>query len=228
VSIRSGRASFTRSRGLRHRQSSARRGAVSVDGRTGPRDDEGLSRHGILAGDGVSAGPVERRVRQSPLERARETALRLLAVRSRSTFELSLQLRRRGVPDANVRAVVADLTGGGYLDDLAFARGWVATRAGARAYGVARLRRELREKGVAIPLIERAIREAYGEEDYSVTEERNARALIERRRPAYRHLPADVRTRRLAGFLERRGFSPHTITRVLGAAHRAAADAPDG
>ncbi len=210
MSIRSGDASSGRSARLHRRP--------GVPARTS----------GTPASDGVPAGARERPARERPLEGARETALRLLAVRSRSTFELTLQLRRRGVPDAHIRTVVADLTSRGYLDDRAFASGWVAARAGTRAYGVARLRRELHEKGVAMPLIEQAIREAYGEEDYSVTEERYARALIERRLPAYRHLPAGVHTRRLAGLLDRRGFSSATIARVLGAAHRTAADAPDG
>ncbi|HXX37488.1 MAG TPA: RecX family transcriptional regulator, partial [bacterium] len=73
---------------------------------------------------------------------------------------------------------------------------------------------------VAPALIEQAIREAFGGQDYSVIEERNARTLIEQRLRAYHHLSSNARVRRLAGLLERRGFSTATITRVLRAVRR--------
>jgi hypothetical protein len=69
------------------------------------------------------------------------------------------------------------LTGAGYLDDLAFARTWVTGRASSRPCGVQLLRRELREKGVASAIVEQAIREAYGGDELSVSEERYARAV---------------------------------------------------
>ncbi len=54
---------------------------------------------------------------------------------------------RRGAPRAVAAEVVADLVGRGYVDDAAFARHWVQTRA-ARGYGAARLRAELRARGL--------------------------------------------------------------------------------
>jgi len=52
--------------------------------------------------------------------------------------------------------VVADLTARGYLDDAAFAHHWAAARS-ARGYGPARLRAELRARGVGTPLIDAAL-----------------------------------------------------------------------
>jgi len=190
------------------------------DGRSFPVEVEEVSRCGIAVGDTVSSDVIDRLALHSLHVQARDAAMRLLATRPRSISELSFRLRQRGVQEAQIRGVVDDLSRLGYLDDLAFAREWVAARLGARPCGVAWLRRELREKGVAPALIEQAIREAFGGQDYSVIEERNARTLIEQRLRAYHHLSSNARVRRLAGLLERRGFSTATITRVLRAVRR--------
>jgi len=153
--------------------------------------------------------------RRDAYRRAREVAVRLLGARPRSTAELRARLRRAGVPLESAASVIADLTSDGYLDDLEFARAWVRSRLAVRPCGALRLRSELREKGVAVPLIEQAIREAGGEEEAAVAEERRARDLAERRLRTYTRLAWGVRVRRLAGLLRRRGFAAPTIARVL-------------
>jgi regulatory protein len=158
---------------------------------------------------------LARIARRDAYRDARETALRLLAARPRSAAELRARLRRAGVPDESVQPLIADLTRDGYLDDLAFARAWVRNRLALGSYGMTRLRSELREKSVAAPLIEQAIREGCGEEEPAVAEERRARDLAERRLRGFRQLAWDVRVRRLAGLLQRRGFAASTIARVL-------------
>jgi regulatory protein len=147
--------------------------------------------------------------------RAREIAARLLAVRPRSTVEVRERLRRAGVAAESAGAVVRDLIALGYLDDLEFAQAWIRGRLSARTSGLLRLTAELREKGVATPLIEQAIRDAHGEEDIAVAEERRARELAERRLRTYARLAWDAKVRRLAGLLQRRGFAAATIARVL-------------
>jgi regulatory protein len=147
--------------------------------------------------------------------RAREIAARLLAVRPRSTVEIRERLRRAGVAAESAGAVVRDLVALGYLDDLEFARAWIRGRLSVRTSGLLRLKAELREKGVATPLIEQAIRDTHGEEDIAIAEERRARELAERRLRTYARLAWDAKVRRLAGLLQRRGFAAATIARVL-------------
>ena len=163
----------------------------------------------------MAPATLEHLERRDAYRRARETAVRLLGARARTIADLRARLRRLGVTPEATASVVADLTADGYLDDLEFARTWVRGRLAARACGVRRLRSELREKGVAMPFIEQAIREVYGEEDAAVAEERRARDLAERRLRSYARLDWEVRVRRLAGFLQRRGFAAPTIARVL-------------
>lgn len=185
------------------------------DGRRVRVDAEQMARHGLVPGEAIADDLLTRLEARDLYMRAREMAVRLLAARPRTTAELRARLRRSGVSGDQIRKVISDLTAAGYLDDLAFARAWVTGRMVSRLVGLRRLRWELREKGLLPPVIEQAIREAYGEESFSAAEEECARAVIERRLPPYRRLAPEVRTRRLAGLLARRGFAASTIARVL-------------
>src|SRR5205809_6731785 len=77
---------------------------------------------------------------------ARLAAADLLARRAWTQTELTRRLIRRGAPAEIAASVVADLTARGHVDDAAFARHFVETRA-ARGYGAARLAGELRARG---------------------------------------------------------------------------------
>ncbi|HEV2440197.1 MAG TPA: regulatory protein RecX [bacterium] len=188
---------------------------VLDDGRRLRVDAEEIAHLGLEPGFILAPPALALLERRDAYRRAREAAVRLLATRPRSTAEVLARLRRAGVPPEPAASVVADLSRDGYLDDLEFARAWVRSRLAVRPCGALRLRSELRERGVASSLIEQAIREAYGEEDAAVAEERHARDLAERRLRASARLAWDVRVRRLAGVLQRRGFAAPTIARVL-------------
>jgi len=134
-------------------------------------------------------------------------ALKLLAVRSRSSHEVRQALDRRGYPPDEVAAVIARLTACRYLDDAEFARAWVTARAHRVAVGPARLARELRAKGIPDGKIAAALRTLA--EDWSPAEA--AGEAVRRKLKALAGLPPAVARRRLAGYLERRGFSPEII-----------------
>jgi len=79
-----------------------------------------------------------------------------------------------------------------------------------RGYGAARLRAELRQRGVASALIDTALaavdREAALEQ---------ARAVARRRLPALKRISADKAGARLRDYLLRRGYSSSVVSRVL-------------
>lgn len=185
------------------------------DGRRLRVDAEQIARYGLTSGEAIEDALLDQLETRDLYLRARQTAVRLLAIRPRSAAELRIRLQRSGIPDRQIRAVVRDLTAAGYLDDLAFARAWITGRMTSRLSGLRRLRWELREKGVPAPVIEQAIQEAFEGEGVATVEERCARALIARRLSAYQGLAPERRARRIAGLLERRGFAPGTIVHVL-------------
>src|SRR5512134_2801905 len=95
--------------------------------------------------DAVSPGRRERRVLDA--KAARLAAGDLLSRRAWTMAELTRRLVRRGAPPDVAAAVVEDMAGRGYVDDAAFARHFVETRA-TRGYGAARLAADLRARGV--------------------------------------------------------------------------------
>jgi regulatory protein len=108
-------------------------------------------------------------------------------------------------------AVVADLEARGYVDDRAFAAAWAESRARGRGYGSRRLREELLTRGVARPLVEAAVREAFAE----TGEETRARAVAARRLPLLRRLVPEQAARRLGAYLLRRGYPEPLVRRVV-------------
>lgn len=189
---------------------------VFDDGRRLRVDVEQIARHALEPGESVGPRVVARLEAHDAYFRARERALRLLATRPRSAAEMRERLSRNRVPETMIRAVITDLVGNRFLDDLTFARSWIARRTSSHPSGAWRIRWELRQKGVAPAVIDRAFRESVGKEgDVAQTEEASALALVRGRLGRYRHLAPDRQVRRIAALLQRRGFSVGTIARVL-------------
>lgn len=156
--------------------------------------------------------------RELDLKAARLTAGDLLARRAWTRADLTARLRRRGAPPDVATAVADDLVSRGYVDDAAFARHWVTTR-GARGYGAARLRAELRARGVDAPLIEAALAAV---DRHDQLEE--ARRLAQRRLPALTRAAPLKAGARLRDHLLRRGFPRGVVAQVVRESLRLPAD----
>ncbi|HSD93908.1 MAG TPA: regulatory protein RecX [Syntrophales bacterium] len=92
-------------------------------------------------------------------KRARERALRLLALRGRSRAELRKKLAERDFTKSVIERVLENLVELGYLDDEAFAVNRARHLAVNRLYGDRKIEEQLREKGVAREAAKTAIRE---------------------------------------------------------------------
>jgi regulatory protein len=92
-------------------------------------------------------------------KRARERALRLLALRGRSRAELRKKLVERGFTKSAIDRVLENLGELGYLDDEAFAVNRARHLAVNRLYGNRKIEEKLREKGVEREAAQAAIRE---------------------------------------------------------------------
>ncbi len=127
-------------------------------------------------------------------------------------------MRRRGAPAEVAAEVADDLVARGYVDDASFARQWVTSRAG-RGYGAARLRVELRARGVAPAVIAAALSTLGGDDVIA-----RARETARRRLPALRRGRADRVAPRLRDYLLRRGFSTSVVVRIVRETTGVAAD----
>ena len=150
------------------------------------------------------------------LVQAKLVAERLLGVRMRSERELRQRLLQKGFPEDAVDETITVFRRVHLLDDAEFARQWVRDRLRLRPRSSAFLRRELRAKGVADDIIVRILSEAFEEkEDIDVA--RDLAAAYIRKHPA---LEGEVLKRRLAGFLQRKGYSASVVYDVVGEAER--------
>jgi regulatory protein len=191
-----------------------RPGAVrlEIDGaRFGAVPRELVSAEALAVGRLVDDGLQERLSAAADVEAAFRTALRSLELRSYARSDLARRLVRKGHPRAAVDAALERATALGLLDDAAFARGYVQSRA-ARGRGPSRLTRDLLLMGVERSLIDRALAAEWpeGSDRSSVP-----LALATKRAAQLGPLPRQTKRRRLLAYLARRGFSGRDITEMV-------------
>lgn len=136
--------------------------------------------------------------------------LRKLTGQARTRHELDQALKSKQVPETVANEVLDRMEEVGLVDDASFARDWVESRQQRRQLSRRALRHELRAKGVDRDQIEDALASVDSDDEYVA-----ARALAERRARSMTELPREVRYRRLAGVLARRGFSGGVTGQVL-------------
>lgn len=158
---------------------------------------------GLASGQDIDARQLAEYKEASGNDKAYGNALRYVAIRPRSLWEVETYLRRKGVDSPAAAAIIKRLQGVGLLDDLAFGRAWVANRRLLKDISGRRLRLELQQKRLAEDIIDTVL----AEDD---TDERDAlRALIAKKRPRYAD---DVK---LMQYLARQGFGYDDIKAVL-------------
>lgn len=140
---------------------------------------------------------------------AKDRALRLLGVRSRSREELRRRLKRAGFPQGEIEEALEDLERVGLVDDERFAEEVVRWRLSRQGYGHRAALDTLRKAGVDRSVAERAVVEAGWEDEESRAEE-VGRARLSR----LDGLAPQAARRRLMGFLLRRGFDPEVARTV--------------
>lgn len=174
--------------------------------------------------DGMTAAGEAERAYQ-----ALQGALAYLGPRMRSRQEVVRYLRRKRHDEAAIENAIRRLMALGLINDAEYAARWVAARArpdAGRPIGRRRLRDDLAAKGVA--------KSEIGDALESVSDEDEEALAFAAARKKIKVVPADAETvlaerRRLAAFLQRRGFSWPVVKKVLEAVlGDAEDDAADG
>lgn len=138
-----------------------------------------------------------------------QAAFKLLSVRQRSVRELEKKLLQKGFEAAGVEGAVEYLLQAGLLDDERFARSLAESRSRHKAWGPARIARDLASRGIDESIIKSALAGCAPEEDSAIEAcrrwlKRNSRERGPRaREKAFRHLKA-------------RGFSTAAVMKALG------------
>jgi regulatory protein len=143
-------------------------------------------------------------------ERARGLVLDSLAGAARTRGQLEAMLERKGV-DPELGAQVLDrFEEVGLIDDAGYAQAFVESRHEVRGQGRRALAYELRRRGVDDEAIAGALDAVDDEREFAT-----ACRLAGNRARRLQGLPPEVRVRRLAGFLARKGYSGDTVSRAV-------------
>lgn len=162
-----------------------------------------------VAACGAGVGVVVDDQRREALERAADaeaafrTAIRSIEQRNHARTDLGRKLVKKGHARPAVEVALERCAALGLLDDAAFARHFVETRA-ARGRGPARLRRDLYAMGVAGAHVDAALADLQGDDDQTGEQ---ALALATKRAGQLTGVPREARKRRLLAFLARRGYT---------------------
>ena len=150
---------------------------------------------------------------------ARQIVLRQLAMAPKSRAQLEEKLAQRDCPPDVAAAVLDRMTEVGLVDDQAYAQMVVRSQQVGRGLAKRALARELRTKGIDDDLAQEALASIS-----DADERRRARELVDKKLRAMHGLGIEVQTRRLAGMLARKGYSPNLTYAVI---RDAIADAPE-
>lgn len=170
-----------------------------------------ILKYGLHAGRALTIEEQQRVERDDLSMKARAAAFDYVAHKPRTEEELRRRLQQRDHHAEAIEAAVARLQELGYLDDASYADEYVRARFASKGYGPVRLRRELRQRGVAPVLIDRAL------EAHLDPEGRLEAARDHGRKKWDRTEGEEPRRRKLKTFayLQRRGFTSDTIRQVL-------------
>jgi regulatory protein len=145
---------------------------------------------------------------------AREAALRLLERTRRTRSDLARRLRDKGFTPAAIEEALARLARVGLVDDVEYARAFLAGRWGRRPAGWVRLQQQLRASGVSDADVREA-RARIEEREGAIDELATARKVVAQLSRRYAALDRRTREQRLYALLARRGFDGDTIRRAL-------------
>lgn len=139
-----------------------------------------------------------------PFETYRNISYRYLSIRNRSEKEMKDYLLKRNASPEIIDQVITLLKEQKFLNDVAFARSWIRSRALLKPKGRSVLKMELKQKGVAAEIIETVLTESSEDTPDELTQ---AKQLIAKRMGKFSGRPRQEIYNKVGSFLARRGFS---------------------
>lgn len=158
--------------------------------------------------------------RQPPTSSAYSAALRLIAARELSVFQIRERLERREYDAEAIDAAIERLRRVGAVDDRRVALSRARTAARLKRHGPARVRRQLAAIGIDRDTADDVVREVFAEHDEATLLDE---ALARRLRRARAPMTDPGERRRVLGHLIRLGFPLQAASQALRRARRSAA-----
>jgi regulatory protein len=139
-------------------------------------------------------------------QRARNILLFQLSSGAKTSKQLADRLSKKEIPNELAQRLIERFKEVGLIDDHQVAETIARSRRESRGWSSAAIRRDLLKRGVPSQIIDDVLAE------FDSTSELSTAVKIARQRYArLANLPPDVASRRLAGFLARRGYSNSVV-----------------
>lgn len=155
--------------------------------------------------------PAQQDAEADPHEVARAIVLRQLTAAPRSRRQLEDKLAQRGCDPEVARVVLDRMEAVGLVDDEAYAHMLVRSQQQGRGLARRGLAHELRRKGID----EEVAQQALADEVTPDGERARAEQLVAKKLRTMSGLDRQVKTRRLAGMLARKGYSGEVAYSVI-------------
>ena len=169
--------------------------------------ETGLTRAGML----IEPAVLDRLLHEHVITDLADRAMDYLARGRRTRRELEVRLRKRDATPAQIREALDRLEQSGVLSDEQVAQAEASARL-RKGEAPARVKQQLRRKGVAGPTVSEAVADAMLEDGFD--EEAACRAVaVKRARSLTAEDPAAAQ-RKLLGFLLRRGYGGTIARRI--------------
>jgi regulatory protein len=178
--------------------------SVYVDGKYAfSLSESGLLEQGLATGQEFDKIKLDELRKASGADKAYGNALRYVAMRPRSEWELQTYLKRKNVEEPVAKQITERLQNARLLDDLAFARAWVNNRRLLKSISQRKLRLELKQKHISETIADQVLSEDKTDERDSIRE------LVAKKRHRY---PDRIK---LMQYVARQGFRYDDIKSVL-------------
>jgi regulatory protein len=165
--------------------------------------ENGLIESRLVGGQELDTAELRRLKKAAGVDKAYGQALRYVAIRPRSEWEMQTYLRRKEVDKEASDDIIGRLRKLGLLSDYDFAQAWVNNRRTLKSTSKRRLTLELRQKHVPSDVINQVLAE-------DKTDERQTlRDLVQKKRSRYPD------PQKFMQYLARQGFSYSDISSVL-------------
>jgi len=136
-------------------------------------------------------------------------ALKLLSYNRKTEKGMYDALKKKGFDEDFIDNTLDFLKENKYIDDLEYAKSFIRDKQNINKYGSNRIKYELIKKGISKEIIELTLN-TDSEEEYRVAYELSIKKL-----KSYRKEDKHAVYRKLGGFLQRKGYSYETITKIL-------------
>lgn len=166
--------------------------------------ESALLNEGIASGKEIDAASLKSLKEASGADKAYGNALRYVAIRLRSEWEVRTYLERKQVDEPVISNILDRLRHFDLLNDEVFARAWIDNRLLLKSVSRRRLQLELRQKHVRQDIIDAALSSSRIDERQSLQE------LALKKRSKYPD------KNKLMQYLARQGFGYDDISSVLG------------